>query len=43
MILIVHPCKLLNDTGIEMPELNPCEVDGRCCMLIKQFLVEVRH
>ncbi len=42
-MLIVHPCKLLNDTGIEMPELNPCEVDVPGCILIMQFLVEVRH
>ncbi len=44
MILMVHPCRLLNDTGIEIPELwKTCEVDVPGCMVIMQFLVEVRH
>lgn len=40
---MVQPCKLLKDTGIESPDLNPCDVDTIGCIVIIVFLVDVIH
>lgn len=41
---LVHPCKLLNDSGIEIPDLIPeIHINAPGCMVITVFLVDVRY